>query len=290
MEVDTSLLSFSSPVPLMSTQSSSVAGPPCSESITETIVTVLGRQCHNFQSLDTEPCFTACCPEVQLNIPDEACPPQIKTGRTHGVQRSWLLNYTVVSFLMNGQLFGEYNRLAHMLGLPPCSDTHWQRIVRWLEVHVSQLAEWSCGQVREMVRQREDHTQWIASYDGYYLTRGHYSNNSSATLHDHSTGKVAWFKHRTKRGLGHNLEGTTGAAEADMFQEILSEVRRSGFVIKEIVTDKDSSMNAIYCQHFPEGTVTYCSNHSAKTFHKDLSQVRQTKCQVSHTYYNNNVK
>ena len=45
---------------------------------------------------------------------------------------------------------------------------------------------------------------------------------------------------------------------------ILSEAKKAGFII-ELVTDKDSSMNAIYCHHFPEGTIMYCSNHSAKT-------------------------
>ena len=72
----------------------------------------------------------------------------------------------------------------------------------------------------------------------------------------------------------------SGGAESDMFDEILGEVREAGFVMKEIVTDMDSSMKAIYCRHFPKGTITYCSNHSAKTFHKDLQKVKQTKCEV----------
>ena len=31
----------------------------------------------------------------------------------------------------------------------------------------------------------------MTAYDGFLLTRGHYSNNSSAT-HDYQTGAVAW--------------------------------------------------------------------------------------------------
>ena len=50
-----------------------------------------------------------------------------------------------------------------------------------------------------------------------------------------------------------------------MFDERVEKVKAEGFVIKEIVTDKDSSGNAIFCNHFPEGSITYCSNHSAKT-------------------------
>ena len=142
--------------------------------------------------------------------------------------------------MMNGQLYSEYSRLSHMLSLPPCSQKHWIQIVSWLGEHVTKLAEWSCEQVREMIRQRGDHHQWVASYDGFYLTRGHHSNNSSATLHDYATGRIAWFQHRTKRGSGHNWEGTSGGAEADIFDSILREVREAGFVMKEIVTDKDS--------------------------------------------------
>jgi len=58
---------------------------------------------------------------------------------------------------------------------------------------------------------------------------------------------------------------------------ILSEAKKAGFNIIDMVTDKDSSMNAIYCHHFPEGTIMNCSNHSAKTMHKDLQKVKQLK-------------
>ena len=56
---------------------------------------------------------------------------------------------------------------------------------------------------------------------GFYLTWGHHSNNCSATIHDYETGKIAWFCHRTKRGLGHNWEGTSGGAEGHMFDELI---------------------------------------------------------------------
>ena len=78
--------------------------------------------------------------------------------------------------------------------------------------------------------------KWMAAFDGFYLTRGHYSNNSSATLHDYQTGAVAWcvhvllhvpcmthiilnrYTHRTKRGVGHNWDGTSASAKGDMSQ------------------------------------------------------------------------
>ena len=94
----------------------------------------------------------------------------------HGTT-SWDRHYT---FLLNGQLYAEYDRLSGMLGLPSCSDTTWRRIVEGLEEHVTELAEWSCKHVREAIKTRNDHHKWVASFDGFYLTRGHHSNNSSS--------------------------------------------------------------------------------------------------------------
>ena len=202
----------------------------------------------------------------------------------HDSRCSWKQYYPVLSFLVNGHLYAEYARLSGWLGLPSCSSKQWHRIVERLEVHVTKLAEWSCGQVQQAIVKRGDDKKWIASFDGFYLTRGHYSNNASASLHDFSTGDIAWFTHRTKRGPGHNWEGTSGGAEGDMFNEILGKVRAAGFILKEIITDKDSSVNTIFCRHFPEGTITYCSNHCAKTLYRDLQKIKQNKCEVSYTF------
>ena len=98
-----------------------------------------------------------------------------------------------------------------------------------LEEFVSDLAEWSCSQVRNEVKERGDDKEWITSFDWFYLTRGHYSNNSSATPHDYSTGKVAWFALRTKRGTGHNWSGTSAGTETDMLIELL--VKQKGMVL-----------------------------------------------------------
>ena len=76
-------------------------------------------------------------------------------------------HYHVLSFLINGQLYADYVKLAGMLGFPSCAGSTWQTIVKKLEVHVSQLAEWSCTQVREAVKARKDDKKWIASFDGF---------------------------------------------------------------------------------------------------------------------------
>ena len=83
----------------------------------------------------------------------------------------------------------------------------------------------------------------------------HHSNNCSAMIHDYETRKIVWFCHRTKRGLAHNWEGTSGGAEGHMFEESIGKVKEAGFIITEMITDKDSSVNGIFCKYFPEGTI-----------------------------------
>lgn len=44
---------------------------------------------------------------------------------------------------------------------------------------------------------------------------------------------VAWFEHRTKRGTGHNWEGTSGSAEGDTFDHVLRNAKEEGFNITD---------------------------------------------------------
>ena len=81
----------------------------------------------DFESLGVEgySLLSMCNPEVQVSVPQGATLPTISCS-SRGRQKSWLLNY---SFLMNGQLFSEYDRISIMLGLPHCSDKYWREIV-----------------------------------------------------------------------------------------------------------------------------------------------------------------
>ena len=59
-----------------------------------------------------------------------------------------------------------------MLGLPSCSHTTWHKMVEDLEVHVTNVAEWSCSCVRGAIEERGNKNKWVASFDGFYLTGG----------------------------------------------------------------------------------------------------------------------
>lgn len=197
-----------------------------------------------------------------------------------GKQPSWTLNYTVLSFLLNGQNYVEYSSIIGMMGLEVMSQSRWNTIISIIGPHVDSLATKSCQQVRDQIIARGDKLSWKASFDGFYLTRGHYSNNSSATLHDINTDKIAWFTHRTKRGVGANWDGTSNGAEGDMLQSILNNVKAKGFKVEQLVMDHDTSGCNIACEVFPEIQITYCGNHSAKTFHKDLMNLKAIPCKV----------
>ena len=70
------------------------------------------------------------------------------------------------------------------MGLSTMHHSTWDNLVSWVGPHVDRLANWSCEQVRADIEKRGDHSQWMAGFDGFYLTRGHHSNNALATLHD----------------------------------------------------------------------------------------------------------
>ena len=71
---------------------------------------------------------------------------------------------------MNGHLYVEYDRLRGMLGLLSCSEPTWAKIVEELEEHVTELAEWTCNEVGERIKSKDSHKNWLASFDGCYLT------------------------------------------------------------------------------------------------------------------------
>lgn len=58
-----------------------------------------------------------------------------------------------------------------------------------------------------------------------------------------------------------------------MLREILNDVKTKGFTIKQIIMDHDTSAANTVCTSFPEVRITYCGNHTAKSFHNDLTKI-----------------
>jgi len=100
-----------------------------------------------------------------------------------GSHASWGLNYPALTFLMNGQYYANYKGVFGVMGLLVMSEKWWTTAVSWLGGHVEELANITCSQVQDMVADCSNKLNWTVSFDGFYLTCGHHSNNSSATLH-----------------------------------------------------------------------------------------------------------
>ena len=192
--------------------------------------------------------------------------------------KSWVLNYPALACMLNGGYYADYASMLGTMGLPVMHHKTWEGLVGLVGSYVEQLAQWSCEIVRDDIIARGDQGKWMASYDGFYLTRGFHSNNSTGTMHDVASDKIAWFAHRTKRGSGANWVGTSSGTEGDMLKEILGDVKSKGFTVDQIVIDHDTSANAIVCSEFPDIHITYCGNHTAKSFHRDLSKVKGMQC------------
>ena len=128
--------------------------------------------------------------------------------------RSAIRNLVALSFFVHGQYFKDYHKiLGTLLGLDHVSSTQWIHIniIEWIALFVKRIADWSVQEARTEAVRRGDKSSLHIQFDGFYLTRGHHSNNSSATAHDAKTGIIA-YSPRTKRGQGANWEGTSGEA------------------------------------------------------------------------------
>ena len=91
-------------------------------------------------------------------------------------------NFVALSFLVNVQYFKDYHKILGTLGLDHVSFTQWIHIVEWIIPFVK--SDWSVQKARTEAVRRGEKIQ----FDGFYLTRGHYS--SGATFHDAKTGKI----------------------------------------------------------------------------------------------------
>ena len=138
--------------------------------------------------------------------------------------------------------------------------------------------------MHQQIIDRGDQSHLKVSFDGFYLTRGHHSNNSSAMMHDIVTDKIVWFTHRAKHEPGANWLGTSGDAEGDMLSELLAKARSERFVISQLVMDHDTSSSNIACEHCPDILITYCGNHTAKAFYNDLMKIKVIHCKASLLY------
>ena len=135
------------------------------------------------------------------------------------------------------------------------AQSRWNKIVSVLGTRVHSLAIQSCQQVQENIIARGEKLHWKASFDGFYLTHGYHSNNSSATLHDVMSGKIAWFTHQSKRGIGSNWVSTSSGAEGDMLHTMLDDVKESSFQIIQLVINRDTSSSNIAFLRFTSHTV-----------------------------------
>ena len=69
------------------------------------------------------------------------------------------------------------------MGLPVMHHKTWESLISLVGDCVEQLVQWLCRIVRDDIVVREDKEKWMASYDGFYLTRGYHSNDSTGSYH-----------------------------------------------------------------------------------------------------------
>ena len=122
--------------------------------------------------------------------------------------KSWELNYPALSFMFNRGYYADYASIMGTMGLSTMHHSTWDNLVSWVGPHVDRLANWSCEQVRADIEKRGDRSQWMAGFDGFYLTSGHHSNNASATLHEYRSNCLVYTSYQPlfHYTLSHSLD------------------------------------------------------------------------------------
>jgi len=75
--------------------------------------------------------------------------------------------------------------------------------------------------------------------------------------------------------LGSNWVGTSGGAEGDFFEELLTGLKDEHFNVKECTIAHDATCANVLLEQFPQAEVIYCGNHTIKAFHSDLANVKK---------------
>ena len=78
--------------------------------------------------------------------------------------KSWDLNYSAISFMLNGGYYADYASIMGTMGLSTMHHGPWDNLVSWVGPHVDRLANWSCEQVRADIEKRGDRSQWMAGF------------------------------------------------------------------------------------------------------------------------------
>ena len=167
--------------------------------------------------------------------------------------------------MLNGGYYADYASLMGTMGLPTMHHSTWDNLVSWVGPHVDRLA---CEQVRADIEKSGDRSQWMAGFDGFYLTRGHHSNHTLATLHDVYSDRIAWFTHRTKRGKDSNFKGKVSGIYMLSFKTCL---------IKKIFVQKLKPTIIVIRAAYIK-LVAY--NHFIKGFRDCLECFNENKCVI----------
>ena len=73
--------------------------------------------------------------------------------------------------MLNGGYYTDYASIMGTMGLLTMHHSTWDNLVSWVGPHVDHLANCLCEQVRSKIEKCGDRSQWMAGFDGFYLTR-----------------------------------------------------------------------------------------------------------------------
>lgn len=210
-----------------------------------------------------------------------------------------------VAFICSGCMYTHYFRtLCLSLGMDTVGKGRFFETIKLMYPHVKKILKSQCEEAKNRMKGLDDNElgsfkSAVTTGDGAYLTRGHFSKNSTYTLRNKLTNEVLYFMHMCQHGSDHGMveyplfEGTSKAMEGHAAEKLFNQAFQEGMHIAVHWQDADSSSAKAFRKFYPDKNVSknmYCINHVVRNHIKALNEWHPKKSFKQEFIQKNRVK
>ena len=117
----------------------------------------------------------------------------------------------------------------------------------------------------------------VATSNGVWHTRGHFSKNGSFIVKNYMNGELLWYAHKCMRGKEKVVskalfEVTSKSMEGIMSDECYERAKEEGCKVEVVWQDGDSSAAKSVKKHHLEGKVCKCGGHVGRAHVNQLKE------------------
>ena len=195
--------------------------------------------------------------------------------------KAWLPNYLLLSLLLNGEYFKDYEHVLGTLGVSHLSKSQWIRVVKWVHLHVKDLAQWSCDEIKREIARRGDKKSLEIMYDGF-LSYTRVPRKQRVGYYTWcEVGENCRVRPSVKKRVGVQLGWDIRKSGGGYLRGAVDWPQGRALQREGVYNRPRRNMCNVLLEQFPEAEVIYCGNHTIKTlFHSDLANIKKISCQV----------